>query len=258
MEEYAIIIGINHYTPVNKRGLQTLGGAIPDAEKIYEWIRSETGGGVPEQNAFLIVSQDNPLNPIKHQIDEVISGITHQILERGVAAKRLYFYFAGHGLAVEDDDDNNGLCMANWNEIDKDIAALSSSDYRKKFKTGGLFQEIVMWLDCCRQVQVLFHPQGGGVHRYGLTQNPVYMKALAAQYENEAFEVSGPKGEKRGVFTEVLLEGLTGGADVDGQITAQSLTNYLYKHVPTRAQSYGYSQVPEIYGNHHEQNPIIF
>lgn len=258
MEEYAIIIGVTHYTPVERRGLNELLGAIPDAEHVYDWICSQTGGKVPLNNIHYIISDVTASNPLKHQIDEAIEKITEKILNKGVAAKRLYFYYAGHGLAVENDAENNGLCMANWSEINKDTAALSSGEYKKKFRTEGLFHEIVMWLDCCRQVQIFFNPQGGGVNPYGFARNPVYMKAFAAQYENEAFEATGLNGEKRGVFTEVLLEGLHGGAEVDGQITAMSLANYLHKHVPTRAQHYGYSQSPEILGNYHAQNPIIF
>ena len=52
-EDYAIIIGINNYTPPTQKGLKTLQGAINDANKVEDWVSSATGGNVPASNYTL-------------------------------------------------------------------------------------------------------------------------------------------------------------------------------------------------------------
>jgi len=260
MASYAIIIGVNDYTDPVHKGLKTLKGAIRDANDVYDWIIGE--GGVLPENAYLITSTQNPLNPIKNDVDVAIGEIMEKVDKNDhLDADRLYFYFAGHGLGVELDLENSGMCMANWSEYMKDSASLSSKDYKQKFLNEGLFKEVVIWMDCCRNTKYYFRPQGGpGITPLGPNFNPKWMLASATEYQNQAFEYDDPAvgDEKRGIFTSVLLKGLEGDASDGEHVTATSLGDYLYYNVPKKAQENGYSQRPDISGNTGKYNQIIF
>jgi len=261
MSRYAIIIGVNHYTPVSQKGLKPLTGAIQDATDIYKWAIAE--GGVDPENAFLITSTEQPLNPIKHQVDQAVEKITAKIVEQESSkAERIYFYFAGHGIGVELDRENNGLCMANWTEYGSNTSSLSSKDYLLSFLNQGLFKEIVIWMDCCRTSRFFFTPAGPpSIQRLGNVSDPLYMVAFGSQFQNQAFEYSvgtNYQVDKRGVFTAVLLEGLNGGAETAGVINARTLGDYLHYFVPIRASENNFLQHPEVIGNVSALNTIVF
>ncbi|MFN3754301.1 caspase domain-containing protein [Flavobacterium sp.] len=261
MANYAIIIGINNYTKPEDAGLKELQGAIRDAKEIYTWMINK--GDVKKSNCYLILSTD-ALYPIKNDVDNAITEITKAVIRDDDSdADRFYFYFAGHGLGVELDKENNGMCMANWSEYQKDSAALSTTDYKKKFLNEGLFKEIVMWMDCCRNTKMYFNPHGAP-SRTPLGQNtdPLFFTAFATNYQNQAFEatVETASGkETRGVFTTVLLKGLYGDASENGvDITARDMCDYLAYHVPIKAQEAGYTQIPDPLTNETKHKKIIF
>lgn len=261
MARYAIVIGINHYTPVSKNGLKTLSGAIQDATNVYEWIVAH--GGVEEKNAFLITSTQDPLNPIKNTVDSAVIEITRRVVEEeNGEAERIYFYFAGHGIGVELDRENNGLCMANWSEYGINAGSLSSKEYLESFLNQGLFKEVVIWMDCCRTSRFFLKPAGApSLQQLGTVKNPLYMVAFGSQFQNQAYEYSVGSSEqvdKRGVFTAVLLEGLNGGAETAGAINARTLGDYLHLFVPIRAEDNNFSQQPEVIGNVSAINTISF
>lgn len=258
---YAIVIGINDYYPPEKRGLKTLSGAINDADAIYDWLTVQ--GNVPVANIKKFTSTIDPRNPVKSAIDLHIANLFREIAEtKNADAERFYFYFAGHGLGVEDDATNIGLCMADFLQDVADITSLSSKDYKTKFLTDGLFNEIVIWLDCCRSDKFSYKPQPGpGIRRIGSKTDIKKFIGYATTPGNKAREVtvnSGEEIEARGIFTKVLLDGLNGGAAKDGKITAEGLVSHLYFHIPILAQKHGLSQKPDFDNNIHAANDIIF
>ncbi|MEO6523038.1 MAG: caspase family protein [Mucilaginibacter sp.] len=250
MSSYAIVIGINHYTPPQRDGLKTLFGAIPDSQKVYDWLIGP--GGLPAANCKLIQSGPDPLTPIKNLIDRAISDIVRTVVERDNRnADRFYFYFAGHGMGIQGDRENNGMCMADWDEYMRDAATLSSSEYKRKFINEGLFKEVVMWMDCCRTTKLFLTPGASpGVTPIGPNDNPAFMVAFAAEFRSEAFEADQLDQDPRGIFTSVLLRGLNGDILLrNGGVDAVDLINYLAFHVPVEAQNVGFSQRPEIINN---------
>lgn len=261
MGRYAIIIGINHYPPLRSKGLKTLSGAINDATAIHKWVVEH--GGVPEENAYLITSTEDPLNPVKQGIDKAITEITAKIVEEEDGeAERLYFYFAGHGIGVDLERDNNGLCMADWTEYSPNASSLSSKLYLQSFLNQGLFREVVLWMDCCRTSKFFFNPAGPpGIQHLGAVTDPLFMLAFAAQFQNQAYENSVPNNEqvdKRGIFTSVLLEGLHGADGLLNVVNARTLGDYLSMVVPLRAQEHSFSQKPEVISNVDAVNTILF
>lgn len=108
--DYAIVVGVRHYS-----GLPILSGPETDANNIYEWLLSDTGGGLPKANCHLFLSTENPLSPIQDSIDICFGTILNEFQENHKEGRRLYFYFSGHGLGVEFDD--TALVLPPWSNI---------------------------------------------------------------------------------------------------------------------------------------------
>lgn len=142
--DFGLVIGVDHYPR-----FRSLNGAIADARRFHEWLCDPDGGGVTPANARLIVSRADPVAPVQDEIDE-------QLLDLVTAAdaigggRRLYFHFSGHGAssALEPSEDV-ALLLARWS-LRLAGLALSSDLYRHTLFGMGLFEELVVTLDCCR------------------------------------------------------------------------------------------------------------
>ena len=247
-EDFAIIIGINDYTPTNQNGLKTLLGAINDANRVEDWVSSVTGGNVPTVNIKKIVSSPAPLKPLQDEIDDAFLDIETSIKAKGGLAKRLYFYFAGHGLGTLDSTKDTGLCLANWSE-NRRQSALSSESYKDFIVQYGYFEEIIFIADCCRNTKINIKPKAptfsSAVPGQGAGQTKLFV-AYATQYQDQSYEVESINSEMRGAFTTILIEGLKGGAANNGLIGADDLRDYLIKETPELAQKKGYKQIPDV------------
>lgn len=248
-EDFALIIGINDYTPQENNGLRTLKGAINDANHFETWVKDPSGGNIKEKNCFKIISEPEPLKPAKEEIDDAFDKIIELINQGGVGARRLYFYFAGHGIGIIDSISDVALCLARWSELKRNNA-LSSEQYKNGISQFGLFEEVIFLADCCRNIKLNIKPQPptfGMPFPDGVTGQTKFFVGYATQYQDQSFEVITGDLEMRGIFTKVLLDGLKGeAADNSGRISADSLRDYLIRETPVEAQKAGYKQQPEI------------
>lgn len=247
-EDFAIIIGINDYTPISLKGLRTLQGAINDANNVEKWVASTSGGNVPSGNIKKIISTPNPLRPFQTEIDMAFDQIIESINAKGGLARRLYFYFAGHGLGTLDSSIDTGLCPANWSEFLRHTA-LSSESYKDYIKQIGYFEEIFFIADCCRNTKINIKLKTPGfsspVPGQNAGQTNMFV-AYATQYQDQSFEIESVDSEMRGAFTTVLLEALEGAASKNGVIGADDLRDYLAIETPKLALKMGYKQIPDI------------
>lgn len=258
-EDYAIIIGINHYTPQNDRGLKTLQGAVNDANRLEEWLVSGDGGRVPIGNIKKIISSPDPLKPLQDEIDNAFIAIEKAIEDKGGTARRLYFYFAGHGLGTLDNTANTALCLANWAEYRRQ-SALSSEEYKDTIKQYGYFEEIIFVADCCRNTKINIKPQSPTFSRpipaEGAGKTRMFV-AYATQYQDQSYEVETSASEMRGAFTTAFINGLKGGAANNGVIGADDLRDFLIKTTPELAHINGYKQIPDITHNYSNNEALV-
>jgi hypothetical protein len=133
--------------------------------------------------------------------------------DRQGGGRRLYFYFSGHGAAAKDAIENVALLLADWSRKRANLG-LSSQSYTNELISYGLFEELAVFLDCCRTKPAL-------VGR-GITLTPTLstqktrtrkLFACATEADDSAWECwSGGQSEDqpggpqwRGVFTRSLL-----------------------------------------------------
>lgn len=231
-EDYALVIGVNDYPK-----LRSLHGAIADAHAFKDWLISFEGGRVPASNVHTIVSKQDPLAPIGHEINDTLENILERANETG--GRRFYFYFSGHG-CVGDRASDISLCLANWSELRR-RAALSSDAWLDVVVRSGAFAEVAFFLDCCR----VWAARAVGLPPHIDFARPVEREeptrvfvAYATEFQRVAVESSAHESDGvRGIFTGTLLRGLSGyAAKDDNGVTADSLKHYLEAAIRGRRQ----------------------
>jgi hypothetical protein len=231
-DDYAIVIGIDTYSRLFR-----LRSAHADAISFARWLTSANGGGLPEENVRILLGPPEPpldlleAQPAQRHIDNRFEQMGIERNER--IGRRLYFYFAGHGFGPEFDNIGMLLIDASESNLNSNIGLWQ---YRQFFKNHDLFDEIVYIIDCCRDPA----PPTSGLQLRGpsftLTDKQTRAQdyvVLAAAYGEKAYAVaSSDKGERRGLLTRALLEGLEKAHDGLGRITSASVRDYVLHRVP--------------------------
>jgi hypothetical protein len=242
--DFALIVGVRDYPDFS-----SLGGPVEDAIRLETWIRDKNGGNIPKSNVFPIHSKPKPPTPLQQVIDDAIDLIQQAIVaNHNSRARRLYFYFSGHGFAMKNDE--NSLCMANWSHRMRN-SALSSREYLNHFVETGFFEEIIFVLDCCRSRLVghkSHHPNVGLPIPGPLAGATKSMVIYAAEFQNAAYEVQYQNGDDEmpvvhGHLTEALIRALNGEAvDSNGNITGDAVAQFVEVEVPRLADNHNQSQ----------------
>ena len=142
--DFGLVVGVDEYP-----WYRLLRGAVRDAERFYRWLLDPNGGDIPEPRARRVISCLKPLRPLKEQVDHELEQIATAARALG-GGRRLYFHFSGHGIGIDPDD--TALLLAEWSldRLAHHGFALSTHAYRGNLVKMGLFDEIVILLDCCR------------------------------------------------------------------------------------------------------------
>ncbi len=242
-DDYALVVGIDHYP-----GFRDLIGAIADAKDFDQWlIDSNTGGGLPEENRRIILSEPDSRRPIQNDIDDALESLIVAIGSNHV--RRFYLYFSGHGLSSS--RMGADLCLAVWSSLRRN-AAIDSQAYYELLAGTGSFDEIVCFLDCCRvrianthgQISTLGRPKPDQ-----LTGNERRMVAYSTEYQNAAYEAltDTDEADVRGYFTKALMEALRGkAAQTGGGVPARRLKQYVETRTRELAKAEGRHQQPEV------------
>ncbi len=235
VEDYAIVAGINYYPYFSP-----LQGAVGDAMRFANWLRASAF--VPEDQVYTVTTpQTQPPDPedAQPQLDEIKSKFEH--LARIAfnsdcyrAGRRLYIFLSGHGIlptrSGAPDYEESALLMANTDRATLGNH-LGGRAYAEWFRAPGVFDEVVLFMDCCRDWE----------DNIGLTppsMPPIEPKrdaarrfyALATQLDSKSYERPfGAPPEVRGVFSSVLMESLEspGVCDANGLLTGTVLAGRL-------------------------------
>ncbi len=246
---YALVVGIDHYPEY-----RNLNGAKTDAESFVNWLtNTDTGGGLPDANVKLILSEVNTTKPIHEDIDDKLEDIFNET--KDTQAKRIYIYFSGHGLSRT--KFTTDLCLARWSKHRKGTC-LDSQDYLELITESGQFGEVIMLLDCCRVRMIRkralpptidFPRPGEGAQqsRYFLANATEFLNTAHEATTNINFDEDDDDGPiVRGHFTQALLEALNGkAAQSQGGVTVTSLKRYLQERTQEIAKAAGHVQKPE-------------
>ena len=234
---YAVVVGISRYP-----GVSNLAAPVQDACDFGDWL--VTSGGVPQENLRLLTSPDlgvpfaRPFDgrPVKREVDYELDSVNKAA--RGAIGydaekwgrSRLYLYVAGHGIMPNGGETALLLADAESGRYEN----LELSSYVSWYRKAGLFSEVVVFADCCRNwlpqvpksIVPFDEPPEPGSRVFSL----VGYAASPGDPAYENVEESIAPDERRGYFTTWLLKGLRGAAPVDpghGCITSTTLARYV-------------------------------
>lgn len=263
-DDYALVIGLNDYPRYGSRG-RSLQGARADAEAFADWVvDAERGGGVPADHLVTLFSAPDGSAPRRDDIDLELSRLWKDSEQNG--ARRLYFYFSGHGQAKTTGD--VALCLPHWS-IDFRHAALSLDRYKQFLMDCTHFSEVMIFLDCCRVRTVDASGSGSELACAKPSEEATarrHLVAFATEFQTAAYEAEAGDGESdesgplvRGHFTRALLSGLWGAAaGEDGGVPLRELKAHLEKEVPRLARAAGHAQRPVIVDDFPETAQPLF
>jgi len=232
---YIFTVAINKY---RDRRLQ-LKYAVPDAEFILKGFSSQKKSLY--QNIFT-----------HHLFDDNVTrdGLKSSFEKLGdeVQADDVFvFYIAGHGITYDEDGDYYYL-PSNFRFTSSEAIqqqGISKNDltrYLSFIKAG----KTLMLMDTCNAGSFLGNNTRGLSEQTAidrLTRSTGHATIVASSDDQVAME--GYEGH--GIFTYILVEGLRGKADTDGDgfITLQELSAYTEEEVPRRSyEKWGYEQTP--------------
>jgi hypothetical protein len=198
--DFGLVVGVDHYPR-----FRSLHGAVGDAKSFHTWLCDADGGGIAAEHARLVVSTPEPAAPLQDEVDEQLLALVSAADAIG-GGRRLYFHFSGHGAgSPEAAGEDVALLLAKWSRSLARLA-LSTDGYRSALGGLGVFEEVVISLDCCRTTAaravglpptLTLEPQS----RPCRTRTFI---AYATEARQPAFEVKDQE-LWQGVFTRCLL-----------------------------------------------------
>jgi hypothetical protein len=234
VDDYALVVGVGRYPLLAAEGVAgELQGPDNDAQVVYDWLVAPDGGAVAAENVRMVRSADftpgdpDDPQPALGRIKRELTRIAEKTEK--TPGRRLYLYFSGHGFAPKLEE--GALFTAEATRLLPEHVYAHA--WLRWFRTSGQFQECVLWMDSCMNYQQSV-PVSEVTMRVKLdtrVPGPAFV-ALAAQTRSAIEDVMSD-GNVHGVFTWTLVRGLRGGAcDEHGQVTAESLRNYLINVMP--------------------------
>ncbi|AOY80594.1 caspase family protein [Moorena producens JHB] len=263
----AFIIGINNYT----NGISPLNTAVKDAKKLAEILRTKH-----DYEVWLWLDQVATLSNF-HKF------LFHTLPEQVTENDRLFFYFAGHGVALNGDDGPAGYL------IPQDAKLGDTNSYLPMTKLHDAFislpcRHFLGILDCCfagafrwsNTRDLLTSPEVIHQERYDrFISDPAWQIITSSASDQKAldnFNLDSVRGQvgNHSPFSSALLEALEGAADIyppatngkpagDGVITATELYLHLRDRVEIATEKCRLRQTPGIWClNKHDKGEYIF
>jgi hypothetical protein len=233
-EDCALVVAIGNY-----RELTPLRGPGPDAIRFVQWLREK--GGLKDENIAL-VDANEPGKPVNTDIRDALIRLGVRMNKR--RGRRLYFYYAGHGLGPTFNE--VAMVPADAAQDMLESACFGLNHCIDFFVKTGFFDELVVFMDCCREREEV--PTIGlpfkFERRFEGGKEVNHFVLMAAGDGAKSFEVRDltPDEERRfrGLMTTALIEGLNGAAgaiDSNNNVTSASLSHYVAKRVEEEAKA---------------------
>ena len=264
----AVVIGINDYG----NGIDPLKTAVNDAEAIAQLLEDQH-----EYEICPLFDQEATLLRLKSLLEE-------ELPQKLGSNDRLLFYFAGHGITLEEKDGPVGYL------VPQDARREDSKSFLPMLKLHDALLElpcrhVLIVLDCCfsgafrwstlRKLTAL--PEKMYRERYErYIQDPAWQIITSSAYDQTALDMLSSRQREvansgeHSPFAEALLEGLRGDADLspkpkhgqpmgDGVITATELYQYLRDWVEAETEENHHRQTPGLWQlRNHDKGEFIF
>jgi len=244
-DTFAVVIGIDYQ---NREDIPHLQYASNDARQIYEVLTDLRYGGVPKENATLLLNERATRNEMMVALRKIRDRDGY-----------VYVYYSGHGAPKTKGDQFIDAYLVPNNAIVTDPEAMEDTSikmsYLQKLMDDSHAKGIMVALDACFSGGGKSIVPKGGKPLVGMLVSSEIMKPKGAgrvlitssaanqqSWEDEA-EIKG------GIFTHYLLEGLMGKGGKDVWVKIDELSDYVKKNVPKASRRLkGQEQYPQITG----------
>lgn len=263
----AFVIGINNYTS----GISALHNAVNDAKKLVEILRKQH-----DYQVWVCLDELATLKNLNKLLEEILP-------QQVEPDDRLLFYFAGHGIALNEDNGPQGYLIPQDAKLGDTATYLSMSQVQKCLLDLPC-RHFLGILDCCFagafrwsiDRDLLTAPEDIYQEQYErFITDPAWQILTSAAYDQkalDAFNLKTSRGQIDGhsPFAIALFKALSGSADVyppanygkqpgDGVITATELYLYVRDHVERAINGYSLRQTPGIWQlKKHDKGEYIF
>lgn len=228
---YVLTVAVNKYRDKNL----WLNYCVPDAASIEESFKKQQSGLYQNVCVYSLKDAEVTKEGLKQKFKELSSIVT--------ADDVFVFFVSGHGTAYDDGD--YYFIPVNFrytNKTDIPLKAISKSDLTKNLsliKAG----KTLMMLDTCNSGAFFADSNKRGMGDKGIFErlSRATGHAILAAASDSQSAMEGYNGH--GVFTYVLLDGLAGNADSDGDgfVTLTELSSYVENQVPELSyEKWGY------------------
>lgn len=229
-DDHAIVVGINTYP-----GLSSLSGPCIDAQEFTGWLQAPGGGEVPANNIHTLLSTDfhppepndvSDVHPVEEEVNSLFRPLVSRGLMEGRVGRRLYIYLAGHGFSDSADMGSAALYAANAEFTFAPHVA--GTEYANWFRRNGVFDEIVLIMDCCRTTTPMQSIRPPPLQNTGNPSMAARVRIFYA-YGTSWGAVARERpfnGSVRGIFTTALLKAIQNAPPNEkGKVTGQILKN---------------------------------
>lgn len=236
----AVVVSIAEY-PYCGGLLRSLPGAAKDSQRVRNWLTSHAPGidltdlSWPSSQAG---GAQDPWN--RYKLDGVMQDLFVDGLQK--MKDRLFVYISGHGRSTVQDPAMPAVYCAQYTRLIPDLFA--PAGWIRLFAAAPLYREYLFFFDCCNEAQPGQPPPAPAIEIKYRDDHPSVLVVAACSPNQQALETA-----TGGVFTEVLLEALSGSAGSPGSdwVTAGAVVDYLKENVPIRANEKkpGHGQTPK-------------
>ena len=249
---YALVVGISDY---QDEGIPDLRFAAKDAEAFAAFLQSPTGGSLDEDHLKVLTNEKATVAQFAIALD--------WLMEVAKENDRVLIYFSGHGDVERKTITQPGyfLCWDAPSRVYMAGGALALPIFQDVVSTLSVQNKakVIVVSDACRSGKL----SGSSVGGTQLTSSN-----LAKQYANEIkilscqpneYSIEGEQwGGGRGAFSYYLLDGLTGMADgnADLSVDLKEIGRYLEDYVTEEVAPQ--SQNPMVIGNKTEKLTDVF
>lgn len=233
---YVLTVAVNKYRDKDL----WLNYCVPDAASIEESFKKQKNGLYENICVYSLKDAEVTKEGLEQKFKELSSIVT--------ADDVFVFFVSGHGTTYDDGD--YYFIPVNFrytNKTDIPLKAISKSDLTKNLsliKAG----KTLMMLDTCNSGAFFADSNKRGMGDKGIFErlSRATGHAILAAASDSQSAMEDYNGH--GVFTYVLLDGLAGKADSDGDgfVTLTELSSYVENQVPELSyEKWGYEQVPQ-------------
>jgi uncharacterized caspase-like protein len=228
--DYAVVVGIDTYPKYPN--LTALNGAVNDAQNFIDWLKSPSGGNMPGANIFPFLTAANGAGPRLSDIQDAFEDLVARSNGgEDAVGRRLYIFFSGHGVGTGVDDASL-LTADHSRNADKYLVGRIYANY---FKECGMFDEVLLFMDCCQDYDGNLADHAFHLRRFvdvGAAHQVRRCYGYATEFGRKAREKE-LEGRVQGIFSHAILKGLQGLAvDEQNCITAPQLERYVKAKVP--------------------------